>query len=266
MKEAVSVKINGGKSYYFSPAGLPVTVGSHVIVETAKGVEFGEVTGAASMIDDTRLSSPLKNVLRIATAQDFETAEENRRRARDAMEPVMEKIAQMGLPMKLVSVDFTFDRAKAVFYFTSEGRVDFRELIRELASMFHTRIEMRQIGVRYEARMLSGVGICGQQYCCSRFLSDFHPVSIKMAKEQGLSLNPTKISGSCGRLMCCLKYEQNTYEKLQKGMPKNGASITTPDGQGSILETSPLSGTAKVRLEADNAIRTYKLEDCQIRH
>ncbi len=250
MAEIIGVRFkNMGKVYYFDPAGNTLEKGDHVVVETARGMECGEVVIPNKQVSDETLVRPLKPVLRPAGPEDLKRAGENAERERKAMQICQEKIAAHKLDMKLVDVEYAFDNAKILFYFTADGRVDFRELVKDLASVFHTRIELRQIGVRDEAKMLGGLGICGRPFCCSQFLGDFHPVSIKMAKEQGLSLNPTKISGSCGRLMCCLKYEQEAYESLLRITPRQGAVVNTPDGRGQVVEANLLTGIIKVRLE-----------------
>ena len=236
-----------GKVYDFDPGELTLLPGEMVVVETARGIECGRVARANR--ESGQDGRGLKPILRRANDEDRKRVEENAAKERHAMQVCQERIAAHGLDMKLVDAEYAFDNSKLLFYFSSEGRVDFRELVKDLASVFHTRIELRQIGVRDEAKKLGGVGICGQPFCCSRFLRDFQPVSIKMAKEQGLSLNPTKISGSCGRLMCCLKYEQDTYEELLKLTPKNGALVMTPEGRGVVVDTSVLSGRIKVRLD-----------------
>ncbi|MBR6667887.1 MAG: stage 0 sporulation family protein, partial [Clostridia bacterium] len=223
---------NAGKLYFFDPGELWPTPGDYVLVETSRGVEFGEVVTGIKEIDDSTLQSPLKPVVRIASAEDIQHNKDNKVAQREAYEVCQKKIAEHKLDMKLVSVEYTFDNSKILFYFTANGRVDFRSLVKDLASVFKTRIELRQIGVRDEAKMLGGLGICGRPICCGAFLGDFQPVSIKMAKEQNLSLNPTKISGVCGRLMCCLKYEQDQYEATRKKMPKVGKEVITPDGPG----------------------------------
>ena len=240
---------NDGKIYYFAPGGMTFAQGDRVIVETARGLEIGEVATANREVEDETIIKPLKPVVRKATEKDIRQANENLKKRDNALKICAERIAAHKLDMKLVDAEYAFDGSKILFYFIADGRVDFRELVKDLASVFHTRIELRQIGVRDEAKMLGGIGICGQPFCCSRFLNEFQPVSIKMAKEQGLSLNPTKISGNCGRLMCCLKYEQEAYESLLKVTPKNGAVVTTPEGKGIVTEVSLLTGKLKVRLD-----------------
>ena len=256
MTEIVGVKFKGvGKVYYFDPNGIKVEKGQKVIVETAQGTECGDITIENREINDESIVQPLKKVLRIATSRDMEVIAENVKKEKAAFEICQKKIEAHKLEMKLTSVEYSFDRSKILFYFTADGRVYFRELVKDLASEFHTRIELRQIGVRDEAKMLGGIGICGQQFCCHRFLDDFHPVSIKMAKEQGLSPNPLKISGSCGRLMCCLKYEQDSYEYLAKKMPRHGATVQTPEGVGVVADVALLKGTVKVKFESENDIK-----------
>ncbi|MBR4015949.1 MAG: stage 0 sporulation family protein [Anaerotignum sp.] len=246
MTEVVGIRFKkAGKMYYFDPAGLKLEKEDGVIVETVRGMEFGTVVKENSFVDDKTIVPPLKKVLRKATAVDHKTVESNRKKEKDAFGICLEKIVRLGLDMKLVDVEMTFDRNKLIFYFTSDDRVDFRELVKELAAVFRMRIELRQIGVRDEAKMLNGIGICGRPLCCASFLGDFHPVSIKMAKEQSLSLNPTKISGICGRLMCCLKYEEEVYEELNRKLPRVGDIISTPDGTGEILSTNVLMQQVK---------------------
>ena len=253
-----------GKVYYFDPNDIWPRPGDNVIVETARGLEFGEaVTGARSVADE-QIVAPLKKVVRIATEEDIQRAEFNEKREKEAFRICQEKVARHKLEMKLVSVEYTFDNSKIIFYFTANGRVDFRELVKDLASVFKMRIELRQIGVRDEAKMLGGLGSCGRPICCGAFLGDFQPVSIKMAKEQNLSLNPTKISGLCGRLMCCLKYEQDTYEATLKRIPKVGKDIVTPDGVGVIAEINAIKERVKVRIRtADDTfdVREYSIDD-----
>lgn len=240
-----------GKIYYFDPAGMKITTDMHVIVETARGLEMGEVVIANREIEEKNVVQPLKKVIRIATEEDFKKAKENKQKEKEAFDICLKKIKEHKLNMKLVEVEYTFDLNKILFYFTADGRVDFRELVKDLASVFRTRIELRQIGVRDESKMLGSYGICGRNLCCSQFLGDFAPVSIKMAKEQGLSLNPTKISGTCGRLMCCLKYEQDAYEDLLKTTPNVGAIVKTPSGKGVVESVSLLKGKLKVNIESE---------------
>ncbi|MBQ2775650.1 MAG: stage 0 sporulation family protein [Clostridia bacterium] len=239
-----------GKVYYFDPVDDKFEKGDHVIVETVRGIECGEIALENSDVDDSQIVKPLKKVVRRATEADLKVVSENRVKEQEAFDICIEKIAEHGLDMmKLVNVEYAFDGSKILFYYTSDVRVDFRELVKDLARVFRTRIELRQIGVRDGSKMLGGLGMCGRPFCCSTFLGDFQPVSIKMAKEQGLSLNPVKISGTCGRLMCCLKYEQDTYEHLLKITPKQGAIVDTPEGKGVVVETNLISGVLKVRLD-----------------
>ena len=238
---------NNGKVYDFDPGELTLLPGEKVMVETARGVECGEVVRANR--ESGGEDKSLKPVLRRANAEDLQRVEDNIRKEREAIRICQERIAAHGLEMKLVDAEYAFDNSKILFNFTADGRVDFRDLVKDLAGVFHTRIELHQIGVRDEAKKLGGIGICGRPFCCSQFLRDFQPVSIKMAKEQGLSLNPTKISGSCGRLMCCLKYEQDTYEELWKLSPKVGAVVMTPEGRGVVTDSAILTGKIKVRLD-----------------
>ena len=249
MTEVISVKFkDGGRAYYFDPCGIKVNAGDSVIVETQNGTEFGTVSVPNHEVEDDSIVKPLRKTLRIANERDFNKLSENRKKEGEAFGVCEKKIAELGLDMKLVSVEYSFDSNKIVFFFTSDGRVDFRELVKNLASHFHTRIELRQIGVRDEAKMLGGIGICGQPYCCKRFLSDFQPVSIKMAKEQSLSLNPTKISGSCGRLMCCLNYEQDAYEYLNSFTPNVGATVKTAEGLATVTDVNLITGNLFVKL------------------
>ncbi len=249
MAEVIGVRFKEvGKVYYFDPDGTPLKVGDRVIVETARGIECGEVAMENRQIADDELVKPLKPLIRIATQEDLEKAAANRKKEKEAYAICEKKIQAHKLGMNLVDVEYTFDGGKILFYFTADGRVDFRELVKDLASVFRTRIELRQIGVRDEAKMLGGLGICGRPFCCKSFLGEFQPVSIKMAKEQGLSLNPVKISGTCGRLMCCLKYEQEAYEYLLSKSPKNGAIVETAEGRGVVVDCNLLTGNMKVRL------------------
>lgn len=251
MTEIIGARFkSGGKQYYFDPGGLQVAEGQGVILETSRGVEYAECILGNTMVEDSAVVQPLRPVLRIATEKDLETVERNRERAQAAFKACQEKIVEHNLEMKLVDVEYNFDGNKILFFFTSEGRVDFRSLVKDLASMFHSRIELRQIGVRDEAKMLGGLGICGKPFCCSTFLDDFQPVSIKMAKTQSLSLNPVKISGTCGRLMCCLKYEQDAYEDAVKRMPKAESFVETPEGVGNVSQVNLLRETVKVRLDS----------------
>ena len=249
MAEVIGVRFKEvGKVYYFDPDGQQLKKGDRVIVETVRGVECGEVAMDNREVSDEEIVKPLKKLIRIATDDDIYTLAENKRKEQEAFEICQKKIAAHNLDMKLVDVEYTFDGGKILFYFTADGRVDFRELVKDLAGVFRTRIELRQIGVRDESKMLGGLGICGRPFCCGSFLGEFQPVSIKMAKEQGLSLNPAKISGACGRLMCCLKYEQNAYEHLLKITPKPGAIVETNDGAGTVTDFSLLTGMLKVQL------------------
>ena len=268
MVEIISIRFkNGGKEYYFNPNGLQFQVGDGVIVETSKGTEYAQCVRANNMIDEIELTAPLRPVVRKATPEDLRLVERNRDREKHALTVCQQKIAEHGLDMKLVSAEYSFDGSKILFFFTSEGRVDFRALVKDLAGALHARIELRQIGVRDEAKLLGGLGICGKPFCCSQFLDEFQPVSIKMAKTQNLSLNPTKISGTCGRLMCCLKYEQEAYEDLVKKAPKQESFVETPDGAGTVSGVNLLRQTVQVRLESDpDSPKTYhNCELCVIR-
>ena len=256
---------NAGKLYFFNPGAFWPTPGDFVIVETARGVEFGEVVTGVREIDDEKLTSPLKQVLRIASEEDIRHHHANKAAEKEAFTICQKKIADHKLDMKLVSVTYTFDNKTILFYFTANGRVDFRSLVKDLAGVFKTRIELRQIGVRDEAKMIGGLGPCGRPICCGTFLGDFQPVSIKMAKEQNLSLNPIKISGVCGRLMCCLKYEQDTYEEIRKTMPKEGKEVMTPDGVGVVCELKIITESVKVRMKKGDSfeIKEYPVADIQ---
>ena len=250
MIESVGIRFKeGGKIYDFDADGKKFNKGDYAMVETVRGIECGIVAKANHGINEDNITKPLKKVIRVATEADIKTLEENKVKEKEAFKICEQKIEAHGLEMSLVDVEYTFDRSKLLFYFTADGRVDFRELVKDLASAFKTRIELRQIGVRDESRMVGGFGICGRPFCCNTFLTDFQPVSIKMAKEQGLSLNPTKISGTCGRLMCCLKYEQDTYEHLLRVTPKVGAIVDTPDGKGRVIENNLITGMLKVSLD-----------------
>lgn len=245
---------DGGKVYYFDPADMELNTGDDVIVETVRGVECGKVAMSGKQLSEDRISQPLKKVIRKATDNDKKIIEENRKKEQRAFTICEQKIRQHKLDMKLVNVEYAFDNNKILFYFTADGRVDFRELVKDLAYVFRTRIELRQIGVRDEAKMLGGLGICGRPFCCKTFLGEFQPVSIKMAKEQGMSLNPVKISGTCGRLMCCLKYEQDVYTSLLKVTPKVDAIVDTPDGKGRVIDVNLITGSLTVLLnKAQNA-------------
>lgn len=259
MTKVVSVKFNeGGKSYYFDPENKQFNIGEKVIVETANGNSIGQVCKANHEVKDEDVVLPLKRIIRYADEKDLERVAANKKKEEEAFKICEEKIEERKLDMKLVNVEYSFDASKITFFFTADGRVDFRELVRDLATCFHTRIELRQIGVRDEARMLGGIGICGQPYCCKQFLDDFQPVSIKMAKEQGLSLNPTKISGSCGRLMCCLKYEQNSYDYFVKITPNVGSTVKTPEGIGIVTDVNLVTGNLIVKPKDDEGI-PYKV-------
>lgn len=267
MTEVISVRFkNKGKVYFFDPVGFTVPKGSNVIVETAKGLEYAECVAGNHEVDDSQVRPPLRPVIRMATPEDTARSEDNHRKEKEAFEICREKIQKHELDMKLVDVEYNFEGNKILFFFTSEGRVDFRELVKDLASVFKTRIELRQIGVRDEARMLGGLGICGRPFCCAQFLDDFQPVSIKMAKTQGFSLNPTKISGACGRLMCCLKYEQDAYEELVKNVPKVDSFVETPNGVGSVIDVNLLKSTVRVRLEDSNdvSIKTFNASEITV--
>ena len=252
MAEVIGVRFKEvGKVYYFDPEGRTLKKGDNVIVETVRGIECGEVAMDNREVSEDQIVRPLKKLIRKASPEDLEKASKIAEKEREAFGVCEKKIAQHQLDMKLVDVEFTFDGSKVLFYFTADGRVDFRELVKDLASIFRTRIELRQIGVRDEAKMVGGLGMCGRPFCCSTFLGDFQPVSIKMAKEQGLSLNPVKISGACGRLMCCLKYEQDSYKHLQRITPKQGSIVETADGKGMVTDVSLLTGNLKVRLDGN---------------
>ena len=255
MTEIIAIKFKkDGRVYYFDPDGKKFNDGDRVVVETSKGVECGIATGDNRNIPDNQIVAPLKKVLRHANEADLKRVADNEKKALAAFDYCEEQIAKLGLDMKLIDIEISFDSGKMLFYFTSDGRVDFRELVKILAANYKTRIELRQIGVRDEAKLLGGLGICGQPFCCSRFLDAFQPVSIKMAKEQGLSLNPVKISGSCGRLMCCLKYEQDAYECLNSITPQPGSIVKTPDGEGIVHDVNLLTGMLLVKMGEDNAI------------
>ena len=265
MTKVIGVRFKAnGKSYYFSPGDLELQQGDHVIVETARGTECGEVAKGPHEVPDSSIVKPLKTVTRMADAVDVRRMQQNRADEKRAFSVCEERIAKHKLDMKLVDVEYTLDRNKILFYFTADGRIDFRDLVKDLAGVFRTRIELRQIGVRDESKMLGGLGICGQPFCCSRFLRDFQPVSIKMAKEQGLSLNPAKISGSCGRLMCCLAYEQPAYEYLNRITPGVGSIVKTPEGVGAVVETNVISGTLRVRMDPPaTGFKTFHKDECQ---
>ncbi len=253
-----------GRIYYFDPDGEQLCCGQGVIVETVRGVEYGKVVIANKLIREEEAVSPVRKIIRVATERDEEILEYNKEREKEAFDICLKAIKKNGLDMKLINVEFTFDVSKIIFYFTADGRVDFRELVKDLAAVFHTRIELRQIGVRDEAKFLNGIGSCGRSLCCSTFLADFQPVSIKMAKDQSLSLNPAKISGNCGSLMCCLKYEEDVYKELNKNMPKEGDIIRTSMGTGEVLSVNVLRGTIKAAVrenEQDNANIAYFTSD-----
>lgn len=268
MAEVVGVRFKEvGKVYYFNPVDNKLNCGDMVIVETARGFECGEIAMPNKIVDDSEITHPLKPIVRIATEKDLQRLAENKEKEAEAYKICEQKIAQHKLEMKLVNVEYTFDNSKILFYFTADGRVDFRALVKDLASVFRTRIELRQIGVRDEAKMLGGLGMCGKPFCCATFMGEFQPVSIKMAKEQGLSLSPVKISGTCGRLMCCLKYEQEAYTDLLKHTPKIGAIVNTPEGKGLVVENNLIAGTLKVKLNnapEDVAPKTFTVKQCKL--
>ena len=265
MTKVIGVRFrNAGKIYYFDPAGMDISTGDHVIVETARGIEYGFVVLGSREVEDSKVVSPLKPVIRMATPDDEAIEANNKKKEKDAFKICKEKIAKHGLQMKLIDAEYTFDNNKVLFYFTADGRVDFRELVKDLAGVFRTRIELRQIGVRDEAKMIGGLGTCGRELCCCSYLEDFHPVSINMAKDQNLSLNPAKISGVCGRLMCCLKYEHEAYAELQKVTPRQGSVVDTPEGRGKVISTQMLRGTCKVQLDdsPDHTLTEFQCADC----
>lgn len=265
MVEVIGVRFkNVGKVYYFDPSGSSVKIGDHVIVETARGVEMGTVALENFTVPDDNINQPLKKMIRIATQEDLDKVEANKKKEADAFKICCTKIKDHKLEMKLIEVEYAFDGSKILFYFTADGRIDFRDLVKDLAYVFKTRIELRQIGVRDEAKMIGGLGICGRPLCCSSFLGEFMPVSIKMAKEQSLSLNPTKISGTCGRLMCCLKYEEEAYKDLLRRTPRVGACVKTPDGKGFVTDTQLLRGNIKVKLEKDGATKVFNVKDLKV--
>lgn len=269
MKKVVGVRFRtAGKVYYFDPLEMDIKRGSHVIVETARGVEYGTVVGDIKEVEDDKVVSPLKPVLRLATEKDDEQEKKNKEKEKSAFKICLEKIQKHGLEMKLIDAEYTFDNNKVLFYFTADGRVDFRELVKDLAGVFKTRIELRQIGVRDETKIRGGIGICGRLLCCNTHQSDFIPVSIKMAKEQNLSLNPTKISGVCGRLMCCLKHEEDTYEEINKRLPNVGDFVTTPDGlKGEVNSVNVLRELVKVVVESgdEKEIHEYKVGELKFK-
>ena len=267
MAEVIGVRFKEmGKVYYFDPSGKKLSIDDKVIVETSRGIECGEVAMENREVGDHTIVQPLRKLIRAATAQDLAKLTENQEKQESAFIECEKKILEHKLDMKLVEVEYTFDNSKILFYFTADGRVDFRDLVKDLAGMFRTRIELRQIGVRDEAKMLGGIGICGRPFCCGSFLNGFQPVSIKMAKEQGLSLNPVKISGTCGRLMCCLKYEQEAYLDLLHTTPKVNAVVSTPDGKGVVIDQNLLTRKLTVRLDKDPqaAPQVYKVSDVKL--
>jgi len=267
VQEIVGIRFKKlGKIYFFDPDGMQLKKGQNAIVETARGLELGEVAVANRMMDEDKLISALKKVIRIATEEDEKTFIENEKKAQEAQSVCEEKIKKHGLDMKLIDVEYTFDASKLLFYFTAEGRIDFRELVKELAAIYKTRIELRQIGVRDEVKMLGGYGMCGRELCCCNHLSDLNPVSIKMAKEQGLSLNPSKISGVCGRLMCCLKHEQEVYEDKVSRLPNVGALVKTPEGKGTVEDVQVLKELVTVRVEKgeEKLKKTFSVQEIEI--
>ena len=269
MVKVVGIRFrNAGKIYYFGPGKLQLKAGMHAIVETARGVEMGTVMTDPREVSEESVVQPLKPVIRIATEQDEKQAEKNRQKEKEAFKICLEKIAKHKLDMKLVEAEYTFDNNKLLFYFTADGRIDFRELVKDLAAVFRTRIELRQIGVRDETKIMGGYGICGRELCCHTFLSEFAPVSIKMAKEQNLSLNPTKISGVCGRLMCCLKNEEETYEELNRKLPNPGDRVTTPEGlKGEVQSVNVLRQYVKVIVDVgdEKEIREYQASELKFK-
>ena len=269
MTRVIGVRFrNVGKIYYFSPKDLEIHTGDHVIVETARGVEYGHVVLTPRDVEDEKVIQPLKEVIRIANPQDDKKEEINRKKEKEAFQVCLKKIREHSLEMKLIDVEYTFDNNKILFYFTADGRIDFRELVKDLAAIFKTRIELRQIGVRDETKILGGIGICGRPLCCHTYLSEFVPVSIKMAKEQNLSLNPTKISGVCGRLMCCLKNEEETYEELNRKLPNTGDRVTTPEGlKGEVQSVNVLRQLVKVivDVEDEKEIREYQASELKFK-
>lgn len=270
MTKVIGVRFRpAGKIYFFAPGSFAVTAGNKVIVETARGVEFGSVVMGPKEVEDDKITQPLKAVIRIATKEDVDKETKNKEKEKEAFEICLEKIRKHGLEMKLIDAEYTFDNNKVLFYFTADGRIDFRELVKDLASVFRTRIELRQIGVRDETKIRGGIGICGRPLCCHTYLSEFAPVSIKMAKEQNLSLNPTKISGVCGRLMCCLTNEEETYEELNNQLPTMGDRVTTPEGlHGDVHSVNVLRQQVKVIVSLENdekEIREYKASELRFK-
>lgn len=267
MVKVVGVRFKkAGKIYYFDPGELDINENSNVIVETARGIEYGQVVISNREVADDAIVAPLKKVIRIATEKDAQQAAENKNKEKQAVDVCLKKIREHNLDMKLVDVEYTFDNNKILFYFTADGRIDFRELVKDLATIFKTRIELRQIGVRDETKMLGGTGFCGRELCCCSYLSEFEPVSIKMAKEQSLSINPAKISGTCGRLMCCLKYEHEVYEEKLKRVPKVGAVVSTGEGQGTVMAVDLLKEIIKVKLDRDEQadLRVYNANEVKV--
>lgn len=264
--EIVGIRFKeGGKIYYFDPQGIILSEGEHAIVETTRGLEYGTVSVSNRVVPETEVVLPLRAVVRRATEADDEIYEANRRKEKEAAKICLEKIAEHKLDMKLVDVEYTFDNSKLLFYFTADGRVDFRDLVKSLAAVFKTRIELRQIGIRDETKLIGGLGVCGRPFCCKKFLDDFVQVSIKMAKEQNLSLNSQKISGACGRLMCCLRYEHDVYEEELRKLPKMDSYVETPDGRGNVCELNPLAGLVKVRFSGEHPmIRQYVKDDVKV--
>ena len=270
MTKVIGVRFRkAGKIYFFSPGKLEIKRGDQVIVETARGVEFGNVVSGPKEVADDEIAQPLKAVIRVATDEDHKTEEKNRKKEKEAFDICLEKIHKHGLEMKLIDAEYTFDNNKVLFYFTADGRIDFRELVKDLAAVFRTRIELRQIGVRDETKIRGGIGVCGRELCCHTYLSEFAPVSIKMAKEQNLSLNPSKISGVCGRLMCCLTNEEETYEELNSHLPSIGDYVTTPEGlKGEVSSLSVLRQQVKVIVNLENdekEIREYKVDELKFK-
>ena len=267
MTEVVGVRFKkAGKVYYFAPDGIHAEPDLHVVVETSRGIEIGECSTGNVQVEDDKVVQPLRKIIRVATEEDKRAADQNEEKERQALEICQRKADEHKLEMKVVDVEYTFDGSKILFYFTAEGRVDFRELVKDLAGIFRVRIELRQIGVRDEAKMLGGLGICGRPFCCSTYLEEFHPVSIKMAKEQNLSLSPTKISGTCGRLMCCLKYEQEAYSYLLKNTPRAGSLVKTSDGEGTVIEVNLLRRKLKVLLsdESETVAKYYPADEVTV--
>ena len=267
MQEIVGVKFKKlGKVYFFNPNGLVLEKGQNVIVETARGIEYGEVATPNSSVTEEKIVAPLKDVIRVATEEDTTIFIENEKKSAEAFKTCEEKIVKHGLDMKLIDVEYTFDNTKLLFYFTADGRIDFRDLVKELAAIYKTRIELRQIGVRDEVKMLGGYGMCGRELCCCNHLADLNPVSIKMAKEQGLSLNPTKISGVCGRLMCCLKHEQDVYEDKLSRLPSPGSIVKTPDGTGTVEDVEVLKEMVKVKIKNEDTFvkKVFKNSEIEI--